>query len=139
MAEAYKIQFKSCLTGFKWIAKLIQDHPELDFIGGGEESFGYLVGSQVRDKDAISASLLVCELASELKSHGKSIYTFLMECYQKYGVYFERLQSLKYEGKAGAETIQQMMTRFRNNPPQQIAGIAVETLEDYQTSFSTEN
>lgn len=138
MAEAYKIQFKSCLTGFKWIAKLIQDHPELDFIGGGEESFGYLVGSQVRDKDAISASLLVCELASELKSHGKSIYTFLMECYQKYGVYFERLQSLTYEGKTGAETIQQMMTRFRNNPPQQIAGIAVETLEDYQTSFSTE-
>lgn len=138
MAEAYKIQFKSCLTGFKWIAKLIQDHPELDFIGGGEESFGYLVGSQVRDKDAISASLLVCELASELKSHGKSIYTFLMECYQKYGVYFERLQSLTYEGKTGAETIQQMMTRFRNNPPQQIAGIAVETLEDYKTSFSTE-
>ena len=138
MAEAYKIQFKSCLTGFKWIAKLIQDHPELNFIGGGEESFGYLVGSQVRDKDAISASLLVCELASELKSHGKSIYNFLMECYQKYGVYFERLQSLTYEGKTGAETIQQMMTRFRNNPPQQIAGIAVETLEDYQTSFSTE-
>lgn len=138
MAEAYKIQFKSCLTGFKWIAKLIQDHPELDFIGGGEESFGYLVGSLVRDKDAISASLLVCELASELKSHGKSIYTFLMECYQKYGVYFERLQSLTYEGKTGAETIQQMMTRFRNNPPQQIAGIAVETLEDYKTSFSTE-
>lgn len=138
MAEAYKIQFKSCLTGFKWIAKLIQDHPELDFIGGGEESFGYLVGSQVRDKDAISASLLVCELASELKSHEKSIYTFLMECYQKYGVYFERLQSLTYEGKTGAETIQQLMTRFRNNPPQQIAGIAVETLEDYQTSFSTE-
>ena len=101
MAEAYKIQFKSCLTGFKWIAKLIQDHPELDFIGGGEESFGYLVGSQVRDKDAISASLLVCELASELKSHEKSIYTFLMECYQKYGVYFERLQSLTYEGKTG--------------------------------------
>ena len=78
IAKEYKIQFKNCLTGFKWIAKLIEDHPELTFVGGGEESFGYLVGHQVRDKDAVSASLLACELASELKSQGKSIYKFLL-------------------------------------------------------------
>ncbi|MDC0871788.1 phospho-sugar mutase [Flavobacteriaceae bacterium] len=137
IAKEYKIQFKNCLTGFKWIAKLIEDHPELTFVGGGEESFGYLVGHQVRDKDAVSASLLACELASELKSQGKSIYKFLLECYQKYGVYFERLISITKEGKEGIQTIQTLMDRFRNHPPTHLGGISVLTIEDYLSGITT--
>ena len=137
IAKEYKIQFKNCLTGFKWIAKLIEDHPELTFVGGGEESFGYLVGHQVRDKDAVSASLLACELASELKSQGKSIYKFLLECYQKYGVYFERLISITKEGKEGIQTIQTLMDRFRNHPPTHLGGISVLTIEDYLSGMTT--
>ncbi|MDA8644328.1 phospho-sugar mutase [Flavobacteriaceae bacterium] len=137
IAKEYKIQFKNCLTGFKWIAKLIEDHPELTFVGGGEESFGFLVGHQVRDKDAVSASLLACELASELKSQGKSIYKFLLECYQKYGVYFERLISITKEGKEGIQTIQTLMDRFRNHPPTHLGGISVLTIEDYLSGMTT--
>lgn len=137
IAKEYQIQFKNCLTGFKWIAKLIEDHPELTFVGGGEESFGYLVGHQVRDKDAVSASLLACELASELKSQGKSIYKFLLECYQKYGVYFERLISITKEGKEGIQTIQTLMDRFRNHPPTHLGGISVLTIEDYLSGMTT--
>lgn len=137
IAKEYKIQFKNCLTGFKWIAKLIEDHPELTFVGGGEESFGYLVGHQVRDKDAVSASLLACELASELKSQGKSIYKFLLECYQKYGAYFERLISITKEGKEGIQTIQTLMDRFRNHPPTHLGGISVLTIEDYLSGMTT--
>jgi phosphomannomutase len=137
LAKEYQIQFKNCLTGFKWIAKLIEDHQELTFVGGGEESFGYLVGHKVRDKDAVSASLLACELATELKSQGKSVYGFLLECYQKYGVYYERLISLTKEGKSGSEEIQALMDRFRNHPPSHIEGISILTVEDYLLRTTT--
>ena len=136
IANAYNIKFKSCLTGFKWIAELIENESKLTFISGGEESFGFLVGSQVRDKDAVSASLLACELASELKSQGKSIYDFLLECYKKYGIFHERLLSITKEGKAGAEAISKLMQSFRNDPPEKIGGIIVQTIEDYKTSNS---
>ncbi|MFL2601608.1 MAG: phospho-sugar mutase, partial [Flavobacteriaceae bacterium] len=131
IANAYGIKYRYCLTGFKWIAKLIKDHPELEFVCGGEESFGFLVGNKVRDKDAISASLLACELASELKSQNKNIYKFLIECYKKYGIYNERLKSIKKEGKAGLEEIKNIMTKFRKKPPLQIAGINTLIVEDY--------
>ncbi len=134
IAEAYNIKFKSCLTGFKWIAQLIENHPELNFIGGGEESYGYLVGCQVRDKDAVSASLLACELASELKSIGKSIFDFLLECYKKYGLFHERLISVTKEGKKGANEIISLMEKFRNEPPKEIAGVKVCIIEDYKYS-----
>ena len=136
IANAYNIKFKSCLTGFKWIAELIENESKLTFISGGEESFGFLVGSQVRDKDAVSASLLACELASELKSQGKSIYDFLLECYKKYGIFHERLLSIIKEGKAGAEAISKLMQSFRNDAPEKIGGIIVQTIEDYKTSNS---
>ena len=136
IANAYNIKFRSCLTGFKWIAELIENESKLTFISGGEESFGFLVGSQVRDKDAVSASLLACELASELKSQGKSIYDFLLECYKKYGIFHERLLSITKEGKAGAEAISKLMQSFRNDPPEKIGGIIVQTIEDYKTSNS---
>jgi len=136
IATAYNLSFKSCLTGFKWIAKLIEDHPKLNFIGGGEESFGYLVGSRVRDKDAISASLLVCELAAELLGEGKSIFDFLMECYKKYGLFYERLHSITKKGKEGAQAIEKQMTQLRSDPPSEFGGIKLLRIEDYQTSSS---
>jgi len=138
MAAAYQVQLKKCLTGFKWIAKLIEDHPELEFIGGGEESYGFLVGSQVRDKDAVSASLLMCELASELQSQGKTVYDYLMECYNKYGIFYERLHSLTKEGKKGAQEIKAMMNHFRINPPKSIGLIPVKSVSDYLNSTRTE-
>lgn len=138
IAAAYQVQLKKCLTGFKWIAKLIEDHPELEFIGGGEESYGFLVGSQVRDKDAVSASLLMCELASELQSQGKTVYDYLMECYIKYGIFYERLHSLTKEGKKGAQEIKAMMNQFRINPPKSIGLIPVKSVSDYLNSTRTE-
>ena len=131
IAAYYGIQYKSCLTGFKWIAALINEHPELKFIGGGEESFGYLVGTQVRDKDAISASLLACEIGLAAKEEGKSFWQLLLACYQKYGFYYERLFSLTKEGKSGAQAIAKMMAFYRNNPPNKIAGIDLVSIEDY--------
>ena len=131
IANAYDIKHMYCLTGFKWIAKLIKDHPELEYVCGGEESFGFLVGNKVRDKDAISASLLACELASELKSQNNSIYKFLINCYKKYGIYNERLKSITKEGKEGLEEIKNIMAKFRKNPPLQIAGINTIIVEDY--------
>jgi len=138
VAAAYKVQYKKCLTGFKWIAKLIQDHPELKFVGGGEESYGFLVGTQVRDKDAVSASLLICELASELQCKGMSIFSYLMECYKKYGIFYERLHSLTKEGKEGAQEIKAMMSQFRTHPPKSIASIPVKSISDYLYSTTTE-
>ena len=132
IAQHYGVQYKSCLTGFKWIAALIENHPELEFIGGGEESFGYLVGAQVRDKDAISASLLACEIGLEAKQKGKSFWQFLMQCYEKYGLYYEKLISLTKEGKEGAQAITKMMTHYRNHPPKIIGDVAVQSVADYK-------
>lgn len=137
ISQHYGVQYKSCLTGFKWIAALIEKHPELEFVGGGEESFGYLVGTQVRDKDAISASLLACEIGFEAKSQGKSFWQLLMACYQKYGLYHEKLVALTKEGQKGAQEIHQMMTHYRNNPPKTIEGIEVVSIEDYQRQQKT--
>ena len=134
MAAHYNIQFKKCLTGFKWIAKLIEDFPELRFVGGGEESNGYLVGDTVRDKDAISASLLVCEIAVEAKEKNLTLHELLLESYKKYGAYKERLISINKLGKSGAQEITDLMERYRKYPPTIIAGIKVSTLEDYQIS-----
>lgn len=131
IAVHHGVQYKNTLTGFKWIAKLIEDFPELEFIGGGEESFGYLVGDSVRDKDAISASLLACEIANEAKNNGSSFFELLIECYKKYGAYKERLVSITKKGKEGVEYIAEQMENFRKSPPKSIGGIDVMILEDY--------
>ena len=136
LANEYGVKFKNCLTGFKWIAKLIKDSPDLKFIGGGEESFGYLVGDKIRDKDAISASLLACELASELKNRDKSIFKFLIDCYIKYGLYVERLISITKEGKGGANQIISIMKEFRETPPKELGNIPVSKIDDYLLSES---
>ena len=131
IALHFGVQYKNTLTGFKWIAKLIEDFPELKFIGGGEESFGYLVGDSVRDKDAISASLLACEIATEAKQNESSFFELLIECYKKYGAYKERLVSITKKGKEGVEYIAQQMENFRKSPPKSIGGVQVMVLEDY--------
>lgn len=135
IASSYGVGYKETLTGFKWIAKLIEDFPELEFIGGGEESFGYLVGNKVRDKDAVTATLLACEIGAYAKSIGKSFFEILEDCYREFGAYKERLLSFTQKGKEGAEKISSMMNDFRENPPKTIAGQSISYIEDYQKGF----
>ena len=137
MAEAYDVECKVGLTGFKWIAKMIVDHPHQEFIGGGEESFGFMTGDFVRDKDAITASLLACEIATQAKANGSSFYKALIQAYVNYGFYKEKLVSLVKKGISGAEEIKQTMVDLRENPLRSIDGSQVIKIEDYQSSVAT--
>ena len=134
IAHSYGIDAKICLTGFKWIAKMIVDYPELDFIGGGEESFGYMVGDFVRDKDAITASLLACDIATYAKSQGSSFYEELLKLYTEHGFYKEHLISITKKGMDGAAQIQQMMVDLRTSPMTTIDGEKVKYAFDYESS-----
>ncbi|MDA8639950.1 phospho-sugar mutase [Flavobacteriaceae bacterium] len=136
LAAYFGIECKLGLTGFKWIAKMIEDFPDQTFIAGGEESYGYMVGDQVRDKDAITSALLAAEIAAIQKEKGSSLYEYLMESYLKVGMYHEELVSLTKKGKSGFEEIQNMMYEFRTNPPKDIAGIKVQKIDDYQKQTS---
>jgi len=133
MANKYKIDSYDVLTGFKYIADIIK---QLDgkktFIGGGEESYGFLVGDFVRDKDAVSACAMVAEVAAWAKDKGLKLYDLLKQIYLEYGFYYETLISVVKKGKAGAEEIQQMMIDYRNNPPEYINNSAVVSIKDYQ-------
>ena len=134
IAKSYGIHYKETLTGFKWIGKLIKDFPSLDFIGGGEESFGYLVGDAVRDKDAVTATLLACEIGTFAKNNNQTFYDILVECYRKFGAYKEKLISFTQKGKEGADKIKNMMEGYRKNSPKEISGIRVSQKEDYLES-----
>lgn len=136
LAEAYQIEYKIGLTGFKWIAKMIKDFPELDFVGGGEESFGYMVGDFVRDKDAVTSTLLAVEIAAQAKANGSSFYKELIQLYTKHGFYKERLVSLTKKGIDGSEAIKQMMIDARENPLKEVIGEKVVLIEDYKLSVS---
>ncbi len=136
LAEAYNVECKIGLTGFKWIAKMIKDFPNQYFIGGGEESFGFMVGDFVRDKDAVTATLLACEIAAQAKTDGSSVYRELIQLYIEHGFYKERLISVTKKGIEGAEKIKQMMINFRENPLTTIDSSKVVMLEDYQSSIS---
>lgn len=136
LAEAYGVACKVGLTGFKWIAKFIKDLPELKFIGGGEESFGFMVGDAVRDKDAVAATLLMCEIAAQAKAAGSSVYKELINLYVDHGFYKEHLVSLTKKGIDGLREINQMMVDMRENPVQEIAGARVVMLEDYKKSIA---
>ncbi|MCP9200099.1 phospho-sugar mutase [Gramella sp. GC03-9] len=136
LVEDYGVKYMEVLTGFKWIAKLIKDHPELDFIGGGEESFGYMVGDFVRDKDAVTSTLLACEIAAKMKSEGSSFYQKLLELYKDYGLYKEELISLVKKGIEGEKEIKQMLIDLRENPWKEIDGEKVILIEDYKTSVA---
>lgn len=137
MAEAFNVECKLGLTGFKWIAKMIQDFPAQTFLCGGEESYGYLYGENVRDKDAISAALLACDLQSHLAAKGSSVYAYLIDSYQRYGCFHEDLVSVNKKGKKGAEEIDALMHDFRTNTPTTIAGIAVIAFDDFLDSMTT--
>ncbi len=136
LTEAYGVQYMEVLTGFKWIAKLIKDHPELEFIGGGEESFGYMVGEFVRDKDAVTATLLACEIAAYMKGKGSSFYKKLLQLYTQYGMYKEELISLVKKGIKGEQEIKQMLIDLRENPWTEIDGEKVVLVEDYKSSIA---
>lgn len=136
MAAAYGVECKTSLTGFKWIAKMIRDFPDQHFIGGGEESFGYMVGDFVRDKDAVTATLLACEIAARAKAEGSSFYNELMQCYVDFGCYRERLVSLVRKGMDGAAEISRMMREFRQDPPKNLDGSPIIRIDDYQESSS---
>ncbi len=137
LAEAHNVECKEGLTGFKWIAKMIVDFPQQDFVGGGEESFGYMVGDFVRDKDAVTATLLACEMLAFAKANKTSAYRYLLELYVKHGCYQERLVSLVKKGISGAQEIKQMMIDLRKNPPVEIAGQKIVIIEDYQDGKRT--
>jgi len=134
LAASYGVETKVGLTGFKWIAKMVRDFPELDFIGGGEESFGYMVGGFVRDKDAVTATLLACEVAAYAKQNGGSFYEELLKIYVENKYYKEHLISITKKGMNGAAEIQQMLSDMRNNPLTVIDGEKVESLCDYDAS-----
>lgn len=134
LASAYGVECKVGLTGFKWIAKFIKDFPNQEFIGGGEESFGYMVGDAVRDKDAVSAILLVCEIAAIAKANGSSLYQELLNLYVDFGFYKEHLISITKKGISGLQEINQMMIDLRENPMQEINNQRVVMIEDYQNS-----
>jgi len=134
LAKAHNIDIKIGLTGFKWIAKMIHDYPNQKFIGGGEESYGYLVGNFVRDKDAITSSLLACELGSECKSKGITLYDYLINCYVKYGLFKERLISIEKKGIKGLNEIKEIMKGLRKKPINKLGGSEVILIQDFEKS-----
>lgn len=134
MTENYGVEYMETLTGFKWIADLIKKFPDKHFIGGGEESFGYMVGDFVRDKDAVTSTLLICEIAAKLKAENSSAFEKLIKLYAEHGYYKEKLISLVKKGIEGQKLIKQKMMDLRNEPMTEICGEKVVLIEDYHTS-----
>ena len=134
MCERYGVPCHNTLTGFKYIAGVIRElEGKAKFIGGGEESYGYLIGDAVRDKDAVASCAMIAELTAYAKDRGSSLFDLMTEMYQENGFYYEGLISLTKKGKAGAEEIQQMMSDFRSNPPASVAGSQPVKIYDYST------
>jgi phosphoglucomutase len=133
IAERNNINCYNVLTGFKWIAELIREKEGREnYVVGGEESFGLMVGDKVRDKDSVSAVAIICEMAAVQKEKGKTLFEKLMELYVEYGFYYEKLISLTKKGMNGSKEIADIMQGYRDNPPKEIAGSKVEELLDYQ-------
>jgi phosphoglucomutase len=139
IAEAYGVSCFNTLTGFKHIAKIIREQEgKLKFIVGGEESYGYMVGDYVRDKDAIAACALIAEMVAFAKDKEMSLFDLLIEIFKKFGFYKEDMISITKKGKTGAEEIQEMMAGYRANPPKTIAGVKVAKIMDYKESKSVD-
>ena len=137
IAENYGVDCKITLTGFKWISKLISENKNIKFIGGGEESYGFLVGDLIRDKDAITSSLLACKIAAYLKNQNKSIFDYLISIYKKYGLYKEKLISIEKKGKKGNEEINNLMNFYRKYKSEYLGKYQILVKEDYESGFST--
>jgi phosphoglucomutase len=139
IAASLLVKCYNVLTGFKWIAELIKEKEgKENYVIGGEESYGLMIGSQIRDKDAVSAVALLCEMAAYEKSKGKTLFQKLLELYSKYGYYQEDLISITKKGMNGQQEIAQMMEDFRNNPPKELGGVKVTQLLDYQKQVKTD-
>ena len=135
IATDYNVPTYFCLTGFKWIADVIREREgKEEFICGGEESYGFMIGDFVRDKDSVTAAMIISEIAAWAKANGSSIYQELIKIYVNHGHYQERLISITKKGKSGAEEIQQMMVDFRLNTPETINGVKVVQTKDFQSS-----
>ncbi|MFH2142951.1 MAG: phospho-sugar mutase [Bacteroidota bacterium] len=135
----YNVKCYDVLTGFKYIADIIKRHEDSQtFIGGGEESYGYLAGNFVRDKDAVIACALISEAAAWAKDEGKSLFELLLNIYKEFGFYKERLLSITKKGKSGSEEIKVMMEKFRNEPPWSINGSDIVMIHDYQKRVSVD-
>ena len=138
VARQNKVNCYNVLTGFKWIAELVKEKEgKENYIIGGEESFGLMIGDQIRDKDAVSAVALLCEMAAYEKNKGKSLFDKMIELYMQYGFYYEHLISITKKGMNGQQEIAAMMEGYRKQPPTEIAGMKVVTLLDYQLQLST--
>ncbi len=134
IAESFGVRYFDVLTGFKYIAEVIRTlEGKMQYICGGEESYGFLIGDQVRDKDAVIASVMIAEMAAWAKSKGMTLFDLLCEMYTKYGFYKEGLMSIVRKGSKGQQEIASMMERFRNNPPKQLGGSDVVRINDFQS------
>src|SRR5690606_20989122 len=137
LAQYYNVECKVGLTGFKWIADMIRKaEGKQKFVGGGEESFGFMVSDFVRDKDSVTSTLLACEIAANAKANDSCFYEELLQIYCKTQFYKEDLISITKKGKDGAAEISQMMAEFRANPPKSFDGSKIVKLDDYQSSVS---
>ncbi len=134
IAEKQHVEMRDCYTGFKWIAhEIALSEDKQQYIGGGEESYGFMAEDFVRDKDAVSACSLLAEICAYAKDHGKTLYDILMDIYLEYGYSKEFTINVERPGKSGADEIQQMMKDFRSNPPKDLGGSIIELTKDYQS------
>lgn len=139
IADAKNVTYYNTLTGFKWIGQIMtQLEGKSTFIVGGEESYGYLIGDLVRDKDAVVSCAFIAEMTAFYKDKGSSLYDALLNMYVEYGLYKEELVSITKKGKTGAEDIKAMMEKFRNNPPATLGGSKIATLKDYELGIETD-
>lgn len=137
-ADKYQIEMRDCYTGFKWIAHEIRlEEGKMKYIGGGEESFGFLAEDFCRDKDSVSACSLLAEICAWAKDQGKTLYDILMDIYLEYGFSFNKAVNVVRPGKSGADEIKQMMENYRNNPPKELAGSKVKVIKDYKKLKAT--
>ncbi|WP_187478005.1 phospho-sugar mutase [Amniculibacterium sp. G2-70] len=138
IAEKFGIECKVGLTGFKWIGKMIREAEGTQkFICGGEESFGFMTGDFVRDKDSCGSILLACEIAAVCKANGSSIFQYMIDIYKDLGMYYEGLVNVVRKGRSGAEEIEQMMKDFRENPPKEVSGSPISIIKDYKLQTKT--
>ena len=134
IAEKQNVEMRDCYTGFKWIAREIAlSEGKQQYIGGGEESYGFLAEDFVRDKDAVSACTLLAEICAYAKDHGKTLYDILMDIYMEYGYSHEFTINVERPGKTGADEIQEMMKNFRSNPPKELGGSVIDVYKDFKT------
>ena len=138
ISAAYGVPCYRCLTGFKWIADIINNKPEEQFLVGGEESYGYLIGDAVRDKDAVASAVMIAEMAANAKSQGRTVLQQLEAIHREFGQYQERLISITKKGRSGAQEIADMMTALRNDPPKTLAGSPVVIAIDHNNSTQTD-